>query len=242
MSDDLHRLVIEPAEMWAAVAADRLARAITASVEERGRCLLALSGGTTPGPVFVDLARRDLAWDRVVLLQADERLAPAGSAERNLTMQRAAFEHLPVTWLPLPVDELVDPAGPDELPPVEVVADSLAAFGARLRALADDPPIIDIAQLGLGRDGHTASLLPGDPGIAELRRPLALTGSYEGRRRLTMTRPVFDRTRAVVWLVAGQDKAEALGRLLVGDLTIPAGLIRPRSSLVIADDAAARQV
>lgn len=245
MGEDLHRLEIEPVDRWAVHAADRLAAEIGESITTRGRCLLALSGGSTPGPVLAELARRPLDWGMVTILQVDDRLAPMTDPRRNLAGIKAAFEGLPVSWLPLPVDRLLDGGRPntadDPPPPAAELDVALGALTSRLVELADDPPVIDVAQLGLGEDGHTASLVPGDPVVQELRRYVALTGPYQGLRRLTLTRPVFDRAHCVIWLVRGQSKAEPLGRLLAGDLSIPAGLIRPRRSLIVADADAARQ-
>lgn len=249
MNEDLHQLRIEAVDDWALRSAELLAQAIEAALGQRGRCLLVLSGGSTPRPVFDELALMDLRWERVMLLQADERLAPDGSPDRNLTQQQEAFEGCGATWLPLPVDRLLKAAAAssdgesllDRRPPAGVVAEILGDFNARLVEFADEPPVVDIAQLGIGTDGHTASLLPGDPALDELRRYVALTGLYQGHRRLTMTRPVFDRARLVVWLARGHEKAEPLGRLLTGDLSIPAGIIRPRQSVIVADSDAARQ-
>lgn len=245
MGEDLHRLEIEPVETWAVRAADRLAAEIGESIARRGRCLMALSGGTTPGPVLAELARRPLDWAMVTVLQVDDRLAPMSDPRRNLAGIKAAFEGLPVSWLPLPVDRLLRDGQPntadDPPPPRAEVDTALGELTSRLIELADDPPVIDIAQLGLGEDGHTASLVPGDPAVSELRRYAALTGPYQGLRRLTLTRPMFDRAHCVIWLVKGQSKAEPLGRLLAGDMSIPAGLIRPRHSLILADADAARQ-
>lgn len=233
-SEDLHRLEVEKVDDWAACSADHLAALIERSIAERGRALVALSGGTTPRPVFHELATRELGWDQVIFLQTDERLVDAESADRNLRLQRQAFDHLPVTWMPLPVDELMR-ADAD----VEAI---LGSFVASLTALADDPPIIDVVQLGLGGDGHTASLFAESPALSVLRTYVALTEPHAGHRRLTLTRPIFDRARSVVWLVSGSSKAEPLGRLLAGDLSIPAGMVQPRHSTIIADTDAARQV
>lgn len=238
VAEDLHRLEIASVSEWTGIAADLLAAQIQEAIAARGRCLLAISGGSTPGPVFEKLANRALDWDRLVLLQADERLAARGSEQRNLTQQIRAFDGLPVTWLPLPVEEIVDASARGDAASVQAV---LADFTSRLYRFADDPPVIDIAQLGLGDDGHTASLFAGDAGLDELRLPVTLTGEYKGSRRLTLTRPVFDRARSVIWLVRGSTKAPALGRLLAGDLTLPAGLLRPARSVIVADSEAARQ-
>lgn len=236
MREDLHRLQIEPVERWAGTAADLFAHAIELAVGQRERCLLALSGGPQPQPVFDELAKRQLPWDRVVLLQIDELLVPPGHPRRHLDHHRKTFGELGVTWLSLPVDRLL----PGRQTP-EALDEVIADATAHLVEFADEPPVIDIAQLCLEPDGSTASLFPGDPATAELRRYVALTDRHDGHRRLTMTRPFFDRARLAIWLVRGAASAAPLARLLAGDLTIPAGVLRPRQSIVLADTDAARQ-
>ena len=220
-----HTIEIVESERIASRAADVFAVAINASVELRGTCVLALSGGSTPAAAFRELATRSLPWDRVVITQVDERLAPEGDPARNLTDQRAAFDGLPVRWLPLAVEGHIN----------KEIGDTLDA----LRDVAGDPPIIDVVHLGLGADGHTASLLPDDPVLELTDQAVALTNEYEGHRRVTYTRPMLDRARLVVWLVAGADKADALVKLASGDTSIPASLLHPPNSLILADEAAA---
>lgn len=220
-----HTIDVVETDRIAARAADVFEVAVRASVELRGHCVLALSGGSTPGAVFRELATRELPWDRVVITQVDERLAPSGHPDRNLTDQQDAFAGLPVHWLPLAVEGQIRTALTDTL--------------AELEEVAGDPPVIDVVHLGLGADGHTASLIPGDPVLDMLDQTLALTNEYQGRRRLTFTRPMLDRSRLVVWLVVGEDKAEALAALAAGDESIPASLLVPENSLILADPAAA---
>ena len=245
MHEDLHRLQIEPVGSWASAAADLFTVAIEAAVEQRERCLLALSGGQHPQPVFDELARRDAPWERVVVLQVDELLVPTGHPGRHLDQLKRTFAGLGVTWLSLPVDRLLDRGGTSEpaqdLPAPEVTAEAIDDTTAHLIELADEPPVIDVAQLCIRPDGSTASLYPHDPAAAELRRYVALTDRHDGHRRLTLTRPVFDRARLAIWLVRGSASAVPLSRLLAGDLSIPAGVIRPRRSIVLADSEAARQ-
>ncbi|MEM7326126.1 MAG: 6-phosphogluconolactonase [Actinomycetota bacterium] len=240
MADDLHTLDITESDRWALRAADVMEAAIAQAIDRFGRCNLALSGGSTPAPVFLSLAERELPWDAVTILQVDERIVPGDDPARNLAAQQDAFAELGATWLPLPVDELLN------LGPLDSVrADVKAILGRHQQQLIDlagEPPLLDLVHLGLGDDGHTASLIPGDPLLNELRDYVGLTEVYNGNRRLSLTRPMLDRARMVVWLVSGSSKAEPLGRLLAGDMTIPAGLIRPAHSVVLADDAAARQV
>ncbi|MEM7275798.1 MAG: 6-phosphogluconolactonase [Actinomycetota bacterium] len=244
MADDLHILDITPTKRWALRCADVLEASIAQAVDRFDLCTLALSGGSTPGPVFESLAERELPWERVTILQVDERLAPAEDPARNLAAQQAALGDVGASWLPLPVDELLAIADPEELfePTHEAeVKAVLDRFRVRLIDLAGDPPILNVVHLGLGDDGHTASLVPGDPLLTELRAYVGVTEPYNGHRRLSLTRPVLDRARMVVWLVSGASKAEPLGRLLAGDMSIPAGLIMPAHSVVLADEDAARQ-
>lgn len=242
MTDELHTLDISAPERWADRAADVMAAAIGQAIGRSGQCVMALSGGSTPAPVFEALADREVLWEHVTILQVDERVVSADDPARNLTAQQAALGHLGASWLPLPVDELLsigDASGDAERE--AATAAILAEFVSDLVGLCDSPPIIDLVHLGLGDDGHTASLFPGDPLVDELRSPVGLTGVQNGTPRISLTRPAIDRARMVVWLVKGASKAEPLGRLLVGDLSIPAGLIRPAHSVILADSDAARQ-
>jgi 6-phosphogluconolactonase/glucosamine-6-phosphate isomerase/deaminase len=217
-----------------------MAAAIWAAMGRSDRCLLGLSGGSTPAPFLVALADRDLLWLMVTILQVDERIVAADDPARNLGSQQAALGHLGARWLPLPVEDLLEIA-PDDPDAGTEVAAVLDAFSSALVELAGGPPLLDLVHLGLGDDGHTASLIPGDPLVDELRAYVGLTETYRGTRRISLTRPVLDRARMVVWLVRGSSKAEPLGRLLAGDLSIPAGLVRPAHSVVLADGEAARQ-
>lgn len=213
-----HHIEIAESAQLAERAADVFATAITASVEARGRCLVGLSGGSTPIPFFYALASRNLPWDKVTLIQVDERIAPDGSVDRNITEQRKAFGPLTdLGWLILPVH---DP-------------DDLGHFVAELVRLAGQPPVLDVVHLGLGADGHTASLIPGDPLVKERFAYVGRTRTYQGTARLTLTRAVLERARLLVYLVEGADKSDALNRLNNADHTIPAGLIQPRQSVII---------
>jgi 6-phosphogluconolactonase/glucosamine-6-phosphate isomerase/deaminase len=160
----------------------------------------------------------DLPWARVTVFQVDERVAPPDTPERNLT---ALLEALPAERVrPMPVDD----------PELGLAA---ARYAAEL------PASLDVVHLGLGADGHTASLVPGDPVLRVDDRPVAVTGVYQGRRRMTLTYPALEAAREVVWLVTGRGKREALTRLLARDPSIPATGVRTRRQLVIADREAA---
>jgi 6-phosphogluconolactonase len=167
------------------------------------------------------LAVEDVPWQQTTVYQVDERVAPAGHADRNLTQLLAALPaaaHASVR--PMPVEDA----------DLEHAADRYAA------AL---PPQLDLVHLGLGTDGHTASLFPDDPVLEVADRLVVVTGAYQGRRRMTLTYPALDTAREIVWLVTGEEKREALARLLAGDETIPAARVANDVQLVVADEAAA---
>lgn len=214
----------------ARAAADHIAERAAQAIAQRGQFLLALSGGKTPQAMLRALAESDIDWRRVQLLQVDERLAPPGSAARNLTQlceALLALVNLPAAQLhSLPVDAVDLPA-------------ALAGYAERLRQLAGEPPQLDLVQLGLGSDGHTASLLPGDAALAVTDRALALSAPYQGWRRMTLTLPVLNRARRVLWLVSGADKAAVLERFVAGDAALPACRVRREDALLLCDAAAA---
>jgi len=201
-------------------AADAIAERARAAVAERGAFSLALSGGTAPWPAFRLLAGADVAWDAVEIFQVDERVAPAGDDDRNLT-------HL---------QESLPPAAVARLRPMPVEADDLDAAAAEYAALL--PARVDVVHLGLGPDGHTASLVPGDPVLDVRDRAVAVTGEYQGRRRMTLTYPTLERSGELLWLVTGDTKIDALRLLLAGDPSIPAGRVSGLPAIVIADGAA----
>lgn len=213
-------------------AATQIAVAATQSVDERGAFTVAFSGGSTPAPMLAALADLDLPWERTHVFQVDERIAPDGHPDRNLELLR---EHLIASipgWAtrvhPMPVGE-GDPSG------------AAARYAEELRQVCGDPPVLDLVHLGLGHDGHTASLVPGDPVLDE-DTDVAPTGSYEGRRRLTVTAPLLRRARVQLWLVAGADKAEVVRRLLRGDAQLPASRVVRDDALLLLDDEAAAQI
>jgi 6-phosphogluconolactonase len=203
-----------------------------AAVAARGRFIVAFSGGHTPWQMLRALAAEEVPWAGVHVVQVDERVAPAGDPDRNLThLRESLLAHCPLR--PEHVHAM----------PVET-ADLEAAsrhYALTLRQIAGSPAVLDLAHLGLGPDGHTASLVPGDPVLDVTGADVALTGIYQGRRRMTLTYPVLNRSRRIVWLVTGREKAEMLARLCRGDQSIPAGRISQDQALVLADhEASAR--
>jgi 6-phosphogluconolactonase len=203
-----------------------------AAVAARGRFVVAFSGGHTPWKMLRALADEKMPWPGVHLIQVDERVAPAGDPDRNLThLRESLLAHCPLR------PEQVH-AMPVESADLEVAS---SRYAQTLRDVAGAPAVLDLVHLGLGPDGHTASLVPGDPVLDVTDADVALTGVYQGRRRMTLTYPVLNRSRRIVWLVTGRDKADMLARLYKGDDSIPAGRVRRDRALVLADrDAAAR--
>jgi 6-phosphogluconolactonase len=189
-------------------------------VAERGHFSFAVSGGHTPWAMFAELARMDMPWSQLTLYQVDERAAPDGDPDRNLTHLHATLGDIKASIVAMPVTA----------PDLETAAASYAALL---------PDRFDLVHLGLGPDGHTASLVPGDPVLDVTDRLVAVTGPYQGHRRMTLTYPALGRASQIMWLVTGDDKREPLARLLAGDRSIPAGRVEAEASLVIADAAAA---
>jgi 6-phosphogluconolactonase len=204
-----------------------------AAVAARGRFIMAVSGGRTPWKMLRALADEPMPWANVHVVQVDERVAPPGDADRNLThLRESLLAHCPL------VPEHVH-AMPVESPDLGAASER---YALTLREIAGSPAVLDLAHLGLGPDGHTASLVPGDPVLDVTSADVALTGIYQGRRRMTLTYPLLNRSRRILWLVTGHDKVDTLPRLIDGDRSIPAGRISREQSVVLADEEAAARV
>ncbi|HUE13508.1 MAG TPA: 6-phosphogluconolactonase [Planctomycetaceae bacterium] len=222
--------VLPDAEAACARGAALIAAEARAAVAARGRFLLAVSGGKNPWKMFRTLADEEVPWDKLEIVQVDERVAPDGDPDRNLThLRESLLGHAPLR--------------PEQIHAMPVTDSDLQAAAGRyartLEQLAGPLPVIDLVHLGIGPDGHTASLVPGDPVLEITDVDVALTGVYQGRRRMTLTYPVLNRARSIVWLITDEPKADALARLSKGDPTIPAGRVRGDRAHVLADRAAA---
>lgn len=215
-------------EAAAAAAADIIGRELSARLAAADGASLAVSGGSSPGPMFALLATSGLDWSRIDVFQVDERVAPDGDAARNLVGLRARLtpEVLPAARLhAMPVEQDPDDAARD--------------YADELVAVLGEPAVIDVVHLGLGDDGHTASLVPGDDALGVVDRDVTATRDYRGHRRVTLTYPVLARAGLVVWLVTGEDKQGPLAALLDGDRSIPAGRVAAARSIICCDAAAA---
>lgn len=212
--------VLPDARAAAERGAEMIATAAAVAVAERGRFTLAASGGRDPWVMFAALAGK-MPWESVTIFQVDERIAPDGDADRNLT-------HL--------LDSL-PPAGAAEVCAMPVTAGHLERAAADYAATL--PTVLDLVHLGLGPDGHTASLISGDPVLDVADRDVAVTNVFQGRKRMTLTYPALNRARRILWLVTGEDKVDALRRLQEGDQSIPAARIATVNAHVLADAAAA---
>jgi 6-phosphogluconolactonase len=222
---DRHELVVLPGpDAVRRRGAEILLEAARDAVARHGAFTFAVSGGPTPNAMLERAAEMGMPWDRTGIWQVDERVAPDGHVDRNLTGL--------IGVLPAGAVETVRP-----MPVTDADLDAAAE-----RYAAQLPPAFDLVHLGIGDDGHTASLVPGDPVLDVRDRDVALTGEYRGRRRMTFTYRVLDGSPFVLWLVTGEHKARALAGLVTADPSIPAGRVRAERQVVVADAAAASAV
>jgi 6-phosphogluconolactonase len=229
----MHIEIHSDADAVALAAAKLIAKEARDAVATRGKFVMAVSGGKTPWVMLRHLAQQDVPWKEVHVFQVDERVAPEGDPDRNLThLRESLLEHAPLR--------------PDQIHAMPVGASNLESacvqYAQALAEIAGSPPVLDLVHLGLGPDGHTASLVPGDAVLNVTNTDVALTGIYQGRRRMTLTYPLISRSGRVLWVVTGAEKAGMLARLQAGDVSIPAGRLSGDRAVVLADRAAAGQV
>ena len=222
----MHLIVAQDAHAAAQSAAAAVTKVCCEAVRERGRALVAFSGGETPW-LMLDLLRHvDLPWGQVHVAQVDERVVPAGDPRRNSSRLREIL----VEQGKLPAANVL------QMPVEQANLDAAAAqFQATLESFTGKPLRLDLVQLGLGADGHTASLVPGDPVLYVSDRDVALTGPYQGTRRMTLTFPALDRARARLWLVTGSSKRAVLEELVAGCGNTPAVRVARDPATVITD-------
>jgi 6-phosphogluconolactonase len=217
-----HQLeVLEDAKAAARRAAEVIAEAAAAAIDSAGKFTFAASGGKEPWEMYRMLAGLGVDWERTEVFQVDERVAPDGDPDRNLT-------HL--------LESLPEQAR-GRVRPMPVQGDDLQRAADEYAELL--PERLDLVHLGIGPDGHTASLVPGDADLEVTDRRVTASGEYQGRRRLTLTYPELERAGRLLWLITGESKREPLGWLLANEGSIPAGRVENEDSLVIADRAAA---
>ena len=203
-------------------AAEVIAGIGSAAVAEHNTFSLAMSGGRSPWAMLAILGELEaMPWQQTELFQVDERVAAPGDEDRNLT-------HM---VLGLSMDHQAT------LRPMPVTQRDLDAAAREYESTL--PERFDLVHLGLGPDGHTASLVPGDPVLEVSDRRVAVTGDYQGHQRMTLTYPALDAARKILWLVTGAEKRDPLAKLLAGDGSIPAGRVENGAMIVVADEAAA---
>ncbi len=225
---DIEVQTLPDSALLAVRTADAVAARLTAAVAERGRATLAVSGGGTPLPFFAELAGRELPWDAIHVFQVDERVAPAGHEDRNLSgLQAKLLDRAPIP--------------PANVHPMPVEADDLEAaaaeYAAAIRSVTGGSGF-DVVHLGLGNDGHTASWPPGDP-VVDAATDVAVVGPFNGRLRMTLTPPPVNGAGWIVWQIEGASKAAMVARLVAGDPAIPASRVRRHDVTLLADSAAA---
>jgi len=225
--------IFTDADELAVEAARFVAKYARECISEYGSFNWAVSGGRTPWLMLRDLAKEEVDWKRVHIFQVDERIAPEGHPDRNLTHLLAVLlENTPINEKNIhPMRVESDDAG-----------DASAAYADELSTFCGAPPVFDLIHLGLGVDGHTASLIPDDPVLNVIDCDVAVCDLYQGRKRMTLTYRVINRARKILWVVSGSDKASMLKRLIDADWSIPAGCVNRENAYILADSDAASSI
>jgi 6-phosphogluconolactonase len=223
----------QTAEEVAKEAANYLADRIREQLAKKNFFTMAISGGRTPWEMIKELAKEDLEWEKVFLFQVDERIAPDGHPDRNLTQ---LFKSIENTKLPTRLNIF----------PMHVIAEDLdlacEEYADYIKSITETGKL-DLVHLGMGADGHTASLIPGDEVLEVQDKTVALTSHpYQGRKRMTLTYPLINQAEKILWIITGEEKAEMLERLLQQDPTIPAGKINQSHAIILTEESAAIKI
>jgi 6-phosphogluconolactonase len=222
-------LVYPDAETVARRAAEFIVRQAQEAIALRSQFTLAMSGGSTPWRMLTWLVQSELPWEQVQIFQVDERILPVSDEGRNWThLEQILRPHsalLADRVHPMPVNE-------------SNLESAAGRYASLLARVAGQPAVLDLVQLGLGTDGHTASLVAGDPVLSVVNRDVAITQPYQRHERMTLTYPAINRARQILWVAVGQEKKSAMARLLNGDNSIPAGRVRDDDATVMTDSAA----
>lgn len=210
-----------------------IADRIRESVAKKGFFTMAVSGGRTPWQMIKELAKEELPWEKVFLFQVDERVAPDGHADRNLTQLFNSIQGTPlVTRL--------------NIFPMHVIAEDLEEacdqYAENIKLITETGKL-DLIHLGIGTDGHTASLIPGDAVLDVQDQAVARTSNpYQGRDRMTLTYPLINQAEKILWIITGKEKAEMLSRLISQDPTIPAGNVSQSRAIILTEESAAETI
>lgn len=219
-------LIFPDAETVAQQASAFIVEQSQRAIAARGIFTLALSGGTTPWRMLEWLMQSDFKWEQVQIFQVDERVAKPGDAQRNWTHLTAVLQ---------PCWSRIEP-GVHAMPVNAVDLQAAAVdYATTLANVAGQPPVLDLVHLGLGADGHTASVVPGDPVLSVVDRDVAVTLPYQNHIRMTMTLPMINRARKRLWVVTGAQKRQALAQLTQSDQSIPAAHVRAAAATILAD-------
>lgn len=223
----------QSAEEVAKEAANYVADRIKENLAKKNFFTMAISGGRTPWEMIRELAKEDLEWEKVFLFQVDERIAPDGHPDRNLTQ---LFKSIENTKLPTRLNIF----------PMHVIAEDLDQacqdYADHIQRITETGKL-DLVHLGMGTDGHTASLIPGDEVLNVLDKKVTLTQNpYQGRQRMTLTYPLINEAEKILWVVTGEEKAEMLERLLLKDSTIPAGKVNQTHAILLTEESAAVKI
>lgn len=216
----------ESAEEVAEQAAIHIAQSARKAIFDHGRFTMAISGGRTPWQMLKRLTKEKLSWEKIFIFQVDERIAPDSHPDRNLTQLFKTLEgsglitrinifHMHVT--------------------AEHLEEACEEYAKTIKEITETGQL-DLIHLGMGTDGHTASLIPSDPVCNVMDKDVALTENpYQGRIRMTLTLPLINRSKEILWVITGEEKQEMFDRLLSGDQSIPAGTISSQQAVVFTD-------